>query len=95
MPTAKEFYGYVTQNHLSYLDAFRLANRSRLEQQTTEAARQQAMTNARGKDHMTSTKPQGPGAVSVPEDDMTLFRLMNPGASDKEIQDYFNKHKKQ
>ncbi len=94
MPTAKEFYAYVTKNKLSYLDAFRLANQERLAQQATEAARQQAMTNARGKDHMTSTKPQGPGAVSVPSDDMALFRLLNPDASEAEIQDYFNKNKK-
>lgn len=95
MPTAKEFYAYVTKNHLSYLDAFRLANRERLEQQTTEAARRQAMTNARGKDHMTSTKPQGAGAIAVPDDEAVMYKLLNPEATDAEIQAHFNRYKKQ
>ncbi len=94
MPTAKEFYTYVTRNHLSYLDAFRLANQSGLEQRASEAARASALGKARSKDHMTATKAQGPGAVAVPSDEAELFRLMNPGATDAEIQDYYNKHKR-
>lgn len=94
MPTAKEFYTYVTKNHLSYLDAFKLANRERLEQQAAEAARQQTATNIRGKEHLTTTKPQGAGAATVPPEEMRMFRLMNPDATEAQIQEYYNKHKK-
>lgn len=92
MPTAKEFYDYVTKHHLSYLEAFKLANQDRLEQQAAEAARQQAMSNHRGKEHMTPTRAQGPGAVSVPDEEMKLYRLLNPEATEAQIQAHFNKH---
>lgn len=94
MPTAREFYTYVTQNHLSYLDAFRLANGPRLAQRAAETARVSAMNSARSKDHMTATKPQGAGAATVPSDQAKLFKVMNPDATDREIQEYFNKHYK-
>lgn len=93
MPTAKEFYAYVTKNHLSYLDAFRLANQERLAQQATEAARQQAMTNARGKDHMTPTKAQGAGSAPIPDGEMAMYRLLNPEATEEQIRAHFNKFK--
>ena len=33
------------------------------------------------------------GAAAVPADEMALFRLINPGATDAEIQAYYNKQK--
>lgn len=93
MPTAKEFYALVQKGN-SFLDAFRLANYERLTAQTAEAARQQAQTLSRSKDHLTATTGQrGGGAISVPADELRLFREMNPGASEAEIQAYYNKYK--
>ena len=93
MPKAKEFYALVKKGN-SFLDAFRLANFETLAAKQAEAARQQAMNNARSKDHLTATGSQsGAGAAAVPADEMALFRLINPGATDAEIQAYYNKQK--
>lgn len=93
MPTAKEFYALVQKGN-SFLDAFRLANYERLTVQAAEAARQQAQNLSRSKDHLTATTGQrGGGAISVPPDELKLFREINPGASEAEIQAYYNKYK--
>lgn len=94
MPNAKAFYEYVQRGN-TFLDAYRLVNREKLEAQIAEAARQQAMSAARSKDHMTATgAARGAGAASVPADEMEMFRLFNPNASEAEIQAYYNKSKK-
>ena len=93
MPKAKEFYALVKKGN-SFLDAFRLANFDTLAAKRADAARQQAMNNARSKDHLTATGGQrGAGAAQVPPDEMAMFRLINPGATDAEIQAYYNKQK--
>lgn len=93
MPKAKEFYALVKKGN-SFLDAFRLANFETLAAKRADAARQQAMNNARSKDHLTATGSQrGAGAAQVPPDEMAMFRLLNPGATDAEIQAYYNKQK--
>ena len=94
MPSAKAFYDLVRKGN-SFLDAFRLANFDRLQTARAEAARQQAMNNARGKDHLTGTgTPQGTGAATVPADEMRAFKLFNPTATEAEITAWYNKHKK-
>lgn len=94
MPSAKVFYDLVRKGN-SFLDAFRLANFDRLQTARAEAARQQAMNNARGKDHLTGTgTPQGTGAATVPADEMRAFKLFNPTATEAEITAWYNKHKK-
>ena len=52
------------------------------------------MVKAASKGHLTSTKQQGDGALSVPGDEMALFREFLPGASDAEIQKYYNADRK-
>jgi len=92
MPTAKEFYALVQKGN-SFLDAFRLANYDRLTAAAAEAAKQQAQNLTRSKEHLTPTGgARGGGAVSVPADELRLFREMNPGASEAEIQAYYNKY---
>ena len=94
MPSAKAFYDLVRKGN-SFLDAYRLANFDRLQAARAEAARQQAMNNARGKDHLTGTgTPQGTGAATVPPDEMQAFKLFNPTATEAEITAWYNKHKK-
>ena len=93
MPTAKEFYALVQKGN-SFLDAFRLANYDRLTAQAAEAAKQQAQNLSRSKDHLTATTGQrGGGAISVPPDELRMFRELNPGASEADIQAYYNKYK--
>ena len=94
MPKAKEFYAYVQKGY-SFLDAYRLANFEEITQRNAEAARQQAQAAARGKEHLTVVgNPRNTGAASVPADQMQLYRMMNPGASEADIQKHFNKYQK-
>lgn len=94
MPNAKEFYEYVKKGN-TFLDAFYLANRERLAERTAEAAKQQTMNAARSKDHLSATGAvRGTGAASVPAEEMELFKLLNPNATEAEIQAYYNKTKK-
>lgn len=95
MPAAKEFYALVQKGN-SFLDAFRLANYERLTAKVAEAAKQQAQNLSRSKDHLTATTGQrGGGAISVPPDELRLFREINPGASEADIQTYYNQYKGQ
>ena len=85
----------MTKRGYSIKDAHFLLNHQRLETAKVEAARQQSMNNARGKNHMTATAtPRGGGSISVPAADMALFRQFNPNATDAEIQAYYNKYMK-
>lgn len=94
MPKAKEFYGFVNQGY-DFVSAFKLANFDQLTAANAEAARQQAMNNARGKEHMTPVgNNRGSGALSVPAKDLAYFRAFNPNATEAQIQDYYNKYKK-
>lgn len=93
-PYWQELYS-MTKKGYSLRDAHFLLNHERLEKAKVEAAKQQTMNNARGKDHMTGTAtPRGGGSVSVPAADLAMFRQFNPGATDAQIQAYYNKYKK-
>lgn len=93
-PTGKEFYAKVQQGY-SFLDAFRSVNFERLTQAKAQAAQQQAVINNRGKDHMTgANNSRGNGALSVPADQMAMFRTLNPKATDAQIQAFYNKYVK-
>ena len=93
-PYWPELYA-MTKRGYSIKDAHFLLNHERLEKAKIDAAKQQTMNNTRGKDHMTATAaPRGAGSISVPAADLAMFRQFNPGATDAEIQAYYNKYKK-
>lgn len=93
MPAAKEFYEYVRKGN-TFLDAFYLANRQRLTEAAAESARQQTMNAARSKEHLRPAgTSRGAGAAAVPAEEMELFKLLNPKATEAEIQTYYNKTK--
>lgn len=93
MPKSEEFKGYVAKGY-SFLDAYKLANMEELANAKAEAARRQAMNNSRGKDHLNPIgNPIGNGAVSVPSEEMRIFRMMNPNATEAQIQEFYNKYK--
>ena len=93
-PTGKEFYINVQKGY-SFLDSFRLANFDRLTTAKAQAARQQAVINDRGKDHMNGAgNSRGSGALSVPASEMAMFRAFNPNATEADIQAYYNKYMK-
>ena len=93
MPNFKEFQGYVNKG-LSFKEAYFLVNRERMAQANAEAARQQAMNNARSKDHLAATAVQGAGAESVPRDVMAMYRMMMPKATEAQIQAHYNANKR-
>lgn len=88
------FRGYVDKGY-SFLDSWKLSHMDQIANQRAEQARQQAMANARGKEHLRATgKGQGTGAVSVPPEVMRQYRLFNPKATDAQIQAHYNKNLK-
>lgn len=94
MPTAEAFRGYVKKGY-SFEDAFYLSNRERLEQQKVEAAKQQALNNSRGKDHLNPVgNSRSEGAVAVPAGVMAMYRRLNPTATAEQIQNHYNKYMK-
>ena len=94
LPTASAFRANVAKGY-TLLDAFRLANFERLTATRAAAAKQEALNNARGKDHLGVTgNGRGAGAESVPPEEMRMFRMMMPDATDAQIQAWYNKHKK-
>ena len=92
LPCADSFRENIKKG-MGLYDAYRLADFDRLQASRAEAAKQQAMNNARGKDHLSPVGSRGPGAESVPPEQMKIFRMMMPDKTDAQIQAYYNKHK--
>lgn len=94
MPKAKEFYEYVQKGY-SFIDSYKLSHFEEITQRSAEAARQQAQAAARGKEHLTVVgNSRNTGAATVPADQMQLYRMLNPGASEADIQKHFNNYQK-
>lgn len=85
----------LTQKGLDLAQAYYLATREDRERAIAESARQQAALQARGKQHLIPNgNAAGAGAVAVPQEEMALYRMMMPDASDAEFQAHYNKHLK-
>lgn len=94
MPKAAEFKAYVDKGY-SFLDAFKLTNMEAISTAKAERAKQEALNNSRGKNHMQATGNNGgAGAAPVPSAQLEMFRRMNPGKSDAEIQKFYNNYLK-
>lgn len=94
MPKAAEFKAYVDKGY-SFLDAFKLTNMEAISTAKAERAKQEALNNSRGKNHMQATgNSGGAGAAPVPSGQLEMFRRMNPGKSDAEIQKFYNNYVK-
>ena len=91
MENFTQFREYVNKG-LSYKDAYFLANRESMAAAQAKAARQQAMSNARSKEHLNPTNVQGDGALSVPAEQMKMYRMMMPNATTAQIQAHYNAH---
>ena len=90
MPNYPQFYELVKKGN-SLLDAFKLANFETLSQGTAARARQAAINAAQSKQHLAQTQTRGKGAVPVPSDVKELYRTMNPGVTDAEIQAHYSR----
>lgn len=95
MPDAREFRDIINRTRCSFLEAFKLLRMDKITASQVGAARQQALNNNRGKDHLQPTgNSRGSGAASVPDAEMKMYRLFNPDATEAQIQQHFNKHLK-
>lgn len=72
-------------------DAYKVACFGELTQRAAGAIRQAAMNRISGKNHMTQTWGRGAGGVTVPYDIREQYRLLNPEATEEEIQRHYNR----
>lgn len=96
MPQAEfdAFKGYVDKGY-SFLDSYKLSHMEQIVNARAEAARNAALNNARGKDHLSATQnPGGAGESAVPKAQMELYRKLMPKATPEEIQKHWNKYNK-
>lgn len=94
MPGADAFREYVNKGY-GFEDAFKLTHWDRLMSQQADAARQQALNNASSKNHLAGiSNSRTGGMVEVPHDELAIYRLLMPNASDAEIQAHYNKNRK-
>lgn len=93
-PKGQEIYEKAKKG-LGLHEAYYLVHRQDLEQAAAEKARQHSAMLSRSKEHLRpSGNSAGAGAVSVPNAEMQLYRMLMPNASDSEIQAHYNKHLK-
>ena len=91
----KDIYDTVQKTGVSIVEAFKLVNFDRLTQSAAAASRQAAINSANSKDHLSTTSQRGAGALTVPADVKEIYRALNPGITDAEIQQHYNKYHKQ
>ena len=91
METYPKIYDMVKRGY-SIVDAYKLANYDTLTNRAAEASRKAAVTAVQSKQHLTTTRSRGDGAVSVPESVLEEYRVLNPGASKEEIQKHYQRY---
>lgn len=92
-PNGAAIYEKVMKRGYSLSDAWHSENRERIQQHNQEAARLQAQASMRSKEHLQATGSIGAGAPTVPREEMALYRMMNPGMTDEQIQRHYAKFK--
>ena len=92
-PNGAAIYEKVIKKGYSLSDAWHSENRERIQQHNQEAARLQAQASMRSKEHLQATGSIGAGAPTVPREEMALYRMMNPGMTDEQIQRHYAKFK--
>lgn len=91
--SGERFRRYVRRG-LSFVEAYTLAARDRLNGLREDRAREAARVKAASKDHLNATTSTGLGALPVPGDEMALFRELMPDAAEAEIRRYYNADRK-
>ncbi|MGN0962526.1 MAG: hypothetical protein ACI4PP_03025 [Clostridia bacterium] len=81
----------LIKKNYSISDAYFIANKEKLMERAASAGAQQTRNNAANKSHLQQSSPHGTGGVTVPEDVMSQFRLINPNASDEEIRAFYER----
>ena len=92
-PYSPAFYEAVQRGN-NFQDAFYLATRGMQFEDVEEKARQSAINNLTGKNHLKATGIGGRAGANVSPEEREMYRLFNPHATDQEIQKFQNKFKK-
>lgn len=87
-----EIYRYVNENHLSVVDAYKLAYADKLNERKTAAVKQQAINNAKSQQHLTATEGnvKGSDLREVPSNVIDQWRGWFPHKTDAEIRELYN-----
>ena len=94
LPTGEEFARLVNENHLNFVQAFRLANADRLGRAQRELADIGAHRAVASTSHQQAYGTGARGAVQVPRQVADLYRDLMPEMSDEQIQkDYQRRHR--
>lgn len=93
--TGAAFRELVEKRHMSFYEAFRLANFESLLKVRQAAATQAAINNQESKRHLASSSSLATGAVDVPGGVMKRYRQLCPWMSEDDIRkDYARRNKK-
>ena len=92
-PYSQAFYDAVQRGN-NYIDAFYLATRGTQFNEVEEKARQSAINNLTGKNHLKATSVGGRAGATITPEERAMYRLFNPEATDQQIQRFQNKFKK-
>lgn len=91
METYPQLYEMVKRGY-AIADAYKLANYEALTARAAAASRQAAVNAVQSKQHLTSTRTRGEGAMDLPESVLEEYRALNPGASREEIQRHYQNY---
>lgn len=91
MDNYSEFYEHVKRGN-TLIDAYKLVNFDKLTQASANGAKQAAINAINGKSHLEKTSGRGTGSATVPADIADAYRMLNPNATDAEIQKHYNKY---
>lgn len=91
METGQEWARYVNEHNLSYVQAYRLANQDSLLAQARQVADAGAQIRSSGKSHLKPDAVRGQTAVEVPKKIMDMYRLFQPGWTEAQIQQDYQK----
>lgn len=83
----------VNENHLSVLDAYKIANFDSITNKRADAAKQAAINSAKSKDHLETTNTvsaKDKQNVSIPADQIGRWRESYPGLTDAELTAKYN-----
>lgn len=95
MSNYQDFYDLVKSSGMNFVQAYKIVNFDKLTSSRATAAKQAAMNNQRGKSHLNGTAAsRGAGNRSVPREEMEMFRVFNPSATEQQILDYYNRQEK-
>ena len=92
-PSYQTIYKLVSENNLSLPDAYKLANYSALSAKNNAAAKQAAINQVKGKNHMEATesgRTNNDELADVPASLAATWKSMNPGITESEIKVKYN-----